>query len=312
MKTILVPLDGSALAEQVLPYVGLLAPLLDAEVRLLRVIADLEQSAALPETIAATYGIEQPLATRLHHQQRGFSVLREQAEEYLVSQARLLQAAGVEVSIDVGGGQPASRIVETAEAIGASLIVMATHGYSGLRRWALGSVSDKVAHAATMPVLLVRHAVARPALRRIMVPLDGSPLAAQALPLATELARSAQAKLLLLRAVAPSVDAILDATAPGYGDRRYGDILAALHKYAQQELDDLATQLVQQEITAEAAVFNGPAAEVIVDEASRQQVDLVVMATHGYGGLRRWALGSVTDKVIQSSSTPLLLVRAQG
>jgi nucleotide-binding universal stress UspA family protein len=79
---------------------------------------------------------------------------------------------------------------------------------------------------------------------------------------------------------------------------------------ATQQLDEQATMLRDRSLPTMIHVVNGHAAEAIVDEAARQSVDLLVMATHGYSGLKRWALGSVTDKVLHAGTTPLLLVRA--
>jgi len=137
---------------------------------------------------------------------------------------------------------------------------MATHGYGGLRRWALGSVTDRVVHTATVPVCVVRSAAhvapGEHALTRILVPLDGSDLARQALPLAIELAKRASAELVVLRAV-------------------------------ETHTQNASLMIMQ------------------------SGVDLIVMATHGYGGLQRWALGSVADKVLQAAPIPILLVRAR-
>jgi nucleotide-binding universal stress UspA family protein len=180
-------------------------------------------------------------------------------------------------------------------------------------RWALGSTTDKVVHATSTPILIVRGAApARaPAINRIMVPLDGSALARQALPLATELARSARAELLLLQAVAPSIEASPSFPARGQLIPPLGELLAALRHQAASELDALADELLSHIVAVTTHVVNGHAAEVLVDEAAQRGVDLIVMATHGYSGLRRWALGSVADKVLHATTTPLILVRAR-
>jgi nucleotide-binding universal stress UspA family protein len=187
-----------------------------------------------------------------------------------------------------------------------------THGRSGLRRWALGSVADRVVQAAPAPVLLVRgsdlptHTFN---LKRILLPLDGSDLARQALPIAVELATCAQAELALLQAIAPVIE--------GYPNlfsqptSQYGAVLAALREQAEVELGGVAGELRPQEPVVTTSVANGHPAEVIVDEAARHAASLIVMATHGRGGLRRWALGSVADKVLHTTTTPLMLVRAQ-
>jgi nucleotide-binding universal stress UspA family protein len=90
----------------------------------------------------------------------------------------------------------------------------------------------------------------------------------------------------------------------------YGVILNALRVAAQQELEQLAGQIRQPDVAVEIAVVTGHAAEVIVDEAATRAASMIVMATHGYGGLRRWALGSVADQVLHAADLPLMLVRA--
>ena len=301
MKTILVPLDGSLLAEQVLPYVCVLAPLLDARVCLLRVVVEPVVEGGLAEGIAATYGMELPFASTQERWLHSVEQLRQNAERYLESYAAYLRGSELEVVVDVRCGQAAEVIVEAAHDYRAVLVALATHGYSGLRRWALGSVADKVAHAASAPVLIVRNTAAAlaPAIKRIMVPLDGSELARQALPLATELARSARAELILLHVAAPGTAFHHRATRARPAEPAGGELASVTH-----ELRVQAVSVVAHEV-------NGHAAETIVDQAARCGVDLIVMTTHGYSGLRRWALGSTTDKVLHATTTPLILVRAR-
>lgn len=313
MKTILVPLDGSILAEQVLPYVGTLARILEARICLLRVVAESEEHELLAEAIAATYGVGAPLATQPAVQTHSHELLQQNAERYLESQAALLYAAGLDVVVDVRCGRAADVIAETALNQHVVLIALASHGYSGLKRWALGSVADTVVHATSIPALIVRGAAPTrvPAISRIMVPIDGSTLSRQALPLAAELARSAHAELILLHAATP---AIADYPSFPASDERLpqpGNAPAALRRQATSMLDALAAELRSHQVDVRTRVVNGHAAKVLVDEAAQCGVDLIVMATRGYGGLRRWALGSVADTVVHTTATPLILVRAR-
>lgn len=313
MKTILVPLDGSALAEQALPYVRTLAPLLGARVRLLNVFVHDQHDRLMAEGIAASYGMIDPLATQREREHRSLTMLTQHAESYLDSQAALLRGHGIDVEIDVRCGPAADVIIEAAEGLDIAMIAMATHGYSGLRRWALGSVTDKVVHASATPVFVVRGTTAPPteliAFTRVMVPLDGSPLAAQALPLAADLAERARAELLLMQAVA-LIEAYPSIAPLGRPDLMPSEMVRMLRARAGQQLEEQAAVLRDRGLPVATHVVNGHAAEAIIDEAARQSVDLLVMATHGYSGLKRWALGSVTDKVLHAATTPLLLVRA--
>jgi nucleotide-binding universal stress UspA family protein len=314
MKTILVPLDGSALAEQALPYVRTLAPLLGARVRLLNVIVDDQHESLLAEGMAASYGMIDPLGTQREREHRSLATLTQHAEGYLDWRAMQLRGQGIDVETDVRCGPAADVIIEAAEGLGIAMLAMATHGYSGLRRWAIGSVTDRVVHATATPVFVVRGAKPAPAdpitFKRLMVPLDGSSLAAQALPLAADLAEHARAELLLMQAVESAIDVYPSIVPLGRPDLMPTEILSMLRLRADQQLEQQAAVLRDRGLPVVTHVVNGHAAEAIVDEAARQSVDLLVMATHGYSGLKRWAIGSVTDKVLHAATTPLLLVRA--
>jgi nucleotide-binding universal stress UspA family protein len=315
MTTILVPLDGSAIAEQVLPYVRQLASILAARVHLLRVISEAEVARMLAHdgNLLHELGGQSPIE-EVDIQRMG-DLLRQRAEIYLAAHAAALREAGMDVAIMVRDGSPAEQIIAVAEHDKDTVIAMATHGYSGLRRWTLGSVADKVLHAATAPVFLVR-AIAQPPTgarpwKRILVPLDGSALAEQALPLAITLARRTQAELMLLQVAVPLVDYV-----PGLSpfSRPIPTSIAfpdLLREQAQQQLATTIKRFATRDVAMTPVVLFGYPAETIVDAAIERQADLIVMATHGYSGLRRWTLGSVADKVLHASPVPLLLVRAQ-
>jgi nucleotide-binding universal stress UspA family protein len=156
MKTIVVALDGSAIAEQVLPHVTQLASIFPARVHLLRAISDEEIARVLAHdgNLLHELGGRSPME-ELDAQRMG-DLLRQRAAGYLTARGAALREVGVEVEELVRNGSPAEQIVAAAEHSHDSLIAMATHGYSGLRRWALGSVADKVLHASSVPLLLVR------------------------------------------------------------------------------------------------------------------------------------------------------------
>ena len=121
------------------------------------------ETSARPEGIAAAYGVIDPLATQREREYQTLASRTQHAEGYLDTHAALLHGQGIEIEIDVRCGPAAEVIVEAAESPDISLIAMATHGYSGLRRWALGSVTDRVVHATAKPVLVVRGAKPIPA-----------------------------------------------------------------------------------------------------------------------------------------------------
>ncbi len=312
MNTILVPLDGSTLAEQILPYARALAPLLNAQIHLLEVVLEPAHELVSSGGLTILYGTGDALDREQSRQRWELEEAFARAETYIDAQTSRLEDADLVVHSNIVGGQPASVIVELAREPHTRLVAMATHGRGGLQRWALGSVADRVAQASVAPVLLVRATPNPPAmdfnLKHILVPLDGSELARQALPLACELAQAARAKITLIQAISPKIEgypSLLTQPLPSYSV-----ILSALHAAAQQELERVAGQIHQPDLLVATAVVTGHAAEVIVDEAAKRAASMIVMATHGYGGLRRWALGSVADQVLHATNLPLMLVRA--
>jgi nucleotide-binding universal stress UspA family protein len=297
MQTILVPLDGSATAEQVVPYVRVLAHILAARVHLLQVITKADEQPLFARYAAEPGASDVTVESDWEWEHHALTELEVTAREYLATQAQALRSASLEVSIDVSTGVPAETIAEVVANQPDMLIAMATHGEQGLRRLIAGSVADSVVRTTATPLFLVHGEVAPPAqpwtVRRILVPLDGSALARQALPLARTLAMRAPAELVLLRVVVA---------------RRGQRLLPATCEEARRQLAVSAAQLGHQQLPVVPVVRSGDPAEAIVAEASRRGVDLIVMATHGYSGLKRWVLGSVADTVLHTTTTPLLLV----
>lgn len=285
MKTILVPLDRSLLAAQVLPYVRTLATLLSAHVHLLHV-----------------WEIEESLFRHYH----------EEVERLLIREVKKLRAVGIETDFHIRMGAPAQRIVEMAEDMPDPMIAMATHGYSGLLRWTLGSVTDKVVQATQIPVFVVRSQPEPPpecfALKRILVPLDGSDFSKQALDYAIRIATAAQATLHLLHVLTPLDDAYPSAEGKRLFAEQRQAAMANMAELVEQELASNSTDIRSGAITVSWHVATGHPAEKIIDEVAYQESDLIVMATHGYSGLQRWALGSTADKVLRATRTPLVLI----
>jgi nucleotide-binding universal stress UspA family protein len=267
---------------------------------LLQVIPDVQPFDVLVDSVGYLDRGEAPLSVDL---------LRRSAEAYLSDQAEIIRNTGIAVDVESRVGLPAEQIVEAAERDHASLIALATHGYSGLKRWAMGSVTDKVVHASHVPVLVVRNVTQSVkinwGIKRIMVPLDGSELARQALPIASELAAHMHAELLPLMVMVP----------PVLGDvatvEWYNQAPVILRDRLRKEIEPFAENLRQHEVTVTPVVASGLAASTIAEQAEELNADLIVMASHGASGLRRWAVGSVTDKVLHIASTPVLVVRSQ-
>ncbi|HWP58616.1 MAG TPA: universal stress protein [Candidatus Acidoferrales bacterium] len=282
---ILVPLDGSKLAEQILPYARAFAVAFAARVDLLKVD---DPEAMVPYLT--------PLA----------------GNEYLEKVSRGYFPASVEVDRVVEAGKPAEVIVDRARAERSTLIAMATHGLSGLRRWLLGSVASKVVQTAVSPVLLVRpveggEAPVEIRLNTILVPLDGSGLAEKILPHVSAVARKMNLEVCLVRAyVAPPSSYVVAEGSQAYSFDR---VQQQFRREAEEYLKGKTEELQAEGLRVSVMVVGGDAAEQIIDLARTTQQNLIALSTHGRSGLKRWVLGSVAEKIVHHSRDPVLIVR---
>jgi nucleotide-binding universal stress UspA family protein len=297
---ILVPLDGSALAEQVLPYVRPLAKALVAGIELLRTIPPAGLELADPNSTNS----------------------QDQALDYLRSISASLNDLGVSISCTVHQGDPAPWITSEAEKEPGTLIAMSTHGRSGVARWLLGSVTDKVLHATTTPLLIVRsteppNPMSEVQLKTVIVPLDGSVLAEQVLPHVATLAKALDLEVKLVR-VHPSVEEYsryferqqIGSTATVYSGP-YEVFSREADAQAMEYLHEVKMQLHHERVwSVEESLLRGHPAATIVDLARETPGSLVAMTTHGRSGIGRWLLGSVADRVIRHSGVPILVVRS--
>jgi nucleotide-binding universal stress UspA family protein len=297
---ILVPLDGSALAERALSCAMMLAQGLSADLVLHRAISiplDLKDVLRdVPQDVEAQ--MEQ---------------LENEASDYLDEVASHINEFGLNVCTVVECGPAAEAIVDYAEQTGIQQIVMATHGYSGISRWRHGSVAERVLQSAGVPVLLVRAGEEktddiRQAMQcqRIMVPLDGSSVAEQVLPPAISVAQALDAEIVLFRVPIAHISGSLsgDWALPLEGTLETANGIAGVY------LDSVAEHLREQGIEVSTAMRMGGVANVIIEYAEANEIDLIAMCTHGRTGLARWTLGSVADRVLRAGHIPLLLVRA--
>ncbi len=307
-QRILVPLDGSKLSEQVLPYARLLAAAQHVPMRLLRVFN--------PVPAEMTGPIPGQYVDRLA------TAFRNEATDYLEQIARPLRGDGVEISVAAHEGDAASLIVREAEQEPETLIAMCTHGRSGVGRWVLGSVTDKVLHSTTGFMLIVRAdseegASPQVDFGTIIIPLDGSPLAEQSLPVVAALAQPLGAKVSLVRATSSLEEALGSmsfqemGTIIGPGMPSPDELAMELDNEAITYLDKIKESLNQQGVSSvDTRVLHGNPAGAIVDAAQESSGALVAMTTHGRSGAARWILGSVTDRVVRESGDPVLVIRS--
>jgi nucleotide-binding universal stress UspA family protein len=281
-ERILVPLDGSETAEAALAYVALLP---SERVRLLAVESDRANLTAVCTTAR-------------------------DCRTYLEAVAAPLREQGRDVDTLVAFGNPAEQILALAAA--ADLVVLGSRGHGGVKRFVLGSVADEVARHAPVPVMVVRGgAVLPPAVQvtRIVVPLDGSDLAEQAVPVAAAVAADLGVPVHLMRVL--DVDALRATVQAGiHAAAAYLRSQEEIQRYAEEYLAEQVQQLRNRDLTATAEVLTGSPAVTLLD--AMRPDDLVVMTTHGRGGVRRMLLGSVADKLVRAAAAPVLLVRANG
>ncbi len=296
VQQMLVGLDGSPLAETILPYVTVLAKGVGAEVTLLHVVH-------VPEEVqeGERYQIVQPLLQQVDTQ----------AQDYLGRVAQQLADAGLAVKSQVITGDTAAAIVGYAQQKGMDLVALATHGRSGLQRWFHGSVAEKVLHTTQMPLLLIRpteeQTPSAPELTQIVIPLDGSPAAEAALPLAEELAASCKVPLILLQVVETVVLSFADPA--GMGLSSYPQVLEGLQEAADIYVQRLAATVSSKGFSVHTETPMGTPAEKIVEYVHDHRGSLVVMTSHGRTGLAGLVLGSVARRVVQHGNTPTLVVR---
>jgi len=298
-EKILVPLDGSPLAQAILPYVTVVAKGFHSHVILLHV-AETALDHEVPEQ--KTYADET------------MERIRPMAENYLAGVADELRRGGIDVEAKVVGGRAVPQILEYAEQENVGLIAMSTHGRAGLTRWVMGSGVDKILRACERPVLLVRPrdegagGKADGRLSKIIVPLDGSNDAEAALPLAEELSKALGLEIILIQVIGIETTVHFIPMAPDSWPVP-SDILKRLDVVASGYLTGLAKQLKDRGLTVQWEVLRGPSGPRIVEFAKETPASLVVMTTHGLSGFRRWVMGSVTDAVVRQTGEPVLVVR---
>jgi nucleotide-binding universal stress UspA family protein len=269
---ILIPLDGSSTAEKVLPYARYLAAKFKIPIELLAVI-DIAELATHITAEKARF-LDTMIEEGMHS-----------SENYLRGVAQSFSGATVTCKVEKGRAEDV--IIERGETDTAMLIAMATHGRSGLNRFLLGSVAEKVLRGAANALLLVRATEAAPGngealFKSIIVPLDGSELAESILPMAAGVAKKLGLEVVLFRAYHIPYNAY--AGDDGFYAVNYDDLISAKEGFAGDEIIAIGRK------TPDA---------------------LIAMCSHGRSGVKRWVLGSVTENVVRHTADPVLVARAR-
>jgi nucleotide-binding universal stress UspA family protein len=287
LNRILVSLDGSGLGELALVYAEELATVFNSETHLVSV----------PEGRTAEY-------------RRLIQVYLDKMAEQL----RLgLDKATATVKPVILDGNPADKILEYSQQQKMDLIITVSHGHSGILPWTMGSTAYKIVHGARVPVLLVRAATVKKkrwptnVFSKILLPLDGSAASEQALPYAIEMATKLKSEPTLLSVVEPGqrVHTIGGQDYVQFSEQFVSAMKGELAAY----LAKTVKKFEEKNIQVRSELRLGNAAEEIIKLAKQGRMRLIVMTSHGKSGLREWVFGSVSNKVLHSSKTPLLLVK---
>ena len=308
---VIVPLDGSKLAEEALPLGISLAQKAPSAgvVQLVQVIPSRDQTF---NYITTPDGTMMPIDI--------IETFRANAQRYLEQKKNQLVKAGITVETTIIEGDVGPAIADFANQEEAAYLVMSTHGRGGLSRWMLGSVTDQVLHLSERPLLIIRPKETSdallasrlipanlPQLERIVVPLDGEPLAERVLPHAKTLARAYGAELLLWRSVSAVTPGMMHAEIAILETK----LIEMNRQQAKEYLNRIKIDLEMEGFKVSAAVGGMPITDRILAYAAKSDADLIAMSTHARSAIGRMIMGSVADGVIRAGSLPVLVIRAE-
>jgi nucleotide-binding universal stress UspA family protein len=298
-KVIMVPTDGSGFDREAIRVALKMAERSNAKVRLVRVLASDSFFGTTPEAHWT------PMSAELGRSERTSAL----SDLYALA-AECRNGFKADITVDLHGGPVADVLQGYARRHEVDLIVMSTHGRSGISRLSLGSVTDSLIRRTTIPVLVVKSSTSYlnsqlgQTFKRIVVPLDGSALAEQILPRVLTLGKLEEARISLLQVLVPqsySQKEILDPNLPWWDK----DV-----SLAQAYLFRIASRLRRNGLIVTTDIVIGEnVAHAIGDFASREKADLIAIATHGRGGLARMLRGSVADAIMLSGRTSMLVFK---
>jgi len=317
-QRILVPLDGSTRAEQALPAAARLAKAAGEKglVILVRVVNPVTE-----------YWMATPLAAEPSVPQSIIDTEISESSLYLSAVAAMNVLRGVRVETVVIFGSIAATILATTAEHKADIIVMCSHGYTGMKRWVMGSIAEKIARHSPVPVFIEREGGILPQIEpdaphplRTIVPLDGSTYAKAALVpaayLTAALAGPAQGTLHLTRVVTAIEEH--DSSEEESGSfKKASTYLSATVDHIREGLTAIPIKDLKLALSWSVAHDTDVAGTLVRiaehgekhDGGPDSHYDVIAIATHGRGGLQRWALGSITERVLNSTRLPVLVIR---
>lgn len=281
IERIVVPLDGSLTAEAILPHVRRVLYRNDSEVILVRAVNP-------PMMENAILVAEAEIGA---------------AREYVLAQAETLEKQGVRVSHVVRIGSPIGVVLDVVEERKATMIALATHGSTGVKRLLFGSVAEGLLRKSPVPVLLVRpfwsydlapRGTEQRPIRNLLLPVDGTAKPLEALAGIVELADLFDARIVLLRVLVNGERRAIEAPEKAEADRQLAELAALIEKKGVETV-----RLVEL----------GEPVDQILKAVASQGIDLIAMPTHGRTGLSRAVAGSVTEEVLRRATVPILGIR---
>ena len=294
IKKIMIPLDGSALSERPLLPATKLAKASGAALLLLRV-----QETSLQK-------VDNELIDQVAKHKNDTD------RQYLdvVAQKELLQDVTCEV-LTVKGAV-AESIIDSAAANGVDLIVMSSHGRSGISRWVYGSIAEKVLRQAPCATIIQQAKADVPMFTNqpVLVTLDGSQLAECVLDSACNIALATNSELVLLR-VTGMIQLAIDSVDPLVMKQDLDKLQEREQAEAAEYLARVQEKLAPCGLSIKTEVLDGPVAETILKYAEEHNVDLIAMSSHGRSGVGRWFYGSVAEKVLHGAQSAMLIVRGE-
>jgi nucleotide-binding universal stress UspA family protein len=289
LRKILVPLDGSEIGELALVYAKELASAIDLEVQMACATESRDKQAVW-----------------------SCSLYLEKVAERLSTQIKRINPKS-EVNTVTVDGEPAEALIDYTQKKGIDLVIMMSHGRSGIMPWAMGSTANKIIQKSKVPVLMIRaeQAVSRQrpvqVFKNILIPLDGSALGEAALDLTKTIAHAMKSKVILLFVV-ETVEYVHSIGGPDhfvYSEMQVEKMKKDATQYlgkVQEQFDGGNVQLM---------LRTGEPAREIIRLSDEEKVSIVAMSSHGKTGITRWMMGSTSSKILHAGKTPLLLVRPQ-
>lgn len=293
-EQILVPMDGSSLAECVLPHVFAISSVFDAHTTFIQVRSRSTQTGQLVDPLVWQMG-------------------KVEALNYLDGLTNQLRATGLRADHQLVDGTAADSIIEYAHENQINLIVLSSHGSSGLSAWNISGVVRKISQRANLPTMIVRAYQPQPNkltdvnYKTILIPLDLSQRAECALPIAARLARHFRARLIVAHVVKfPEMprrtpltveDKELAKNLTKRNQQEASKYLIQIENRLKARTIDVQTRLSEREDIS----------STLHEMVDKECVDLVVMSAHGYSGARKWPYGNIVEKFLSYGSTPLLI-----